>query len=142
MAKAILKTQENTASVSEFLDSIPDAKQREDAQTIDALMQKVTGEPPKMWGKAIIGYGSEHLAYESGRELDWLKLGFSPRKQNISLYVLRGGTEHYEELLKKLGKHELGKGCLYIKNLSEIDLKVLEKLIKAAMSHAHSTSIG
>lgn len=134
MAKAILKTQENSASVSEFIESISDAKQREDAQTIDALMQKVTGEKPKMWGKAIVGYGSESLKYASGRELDWLKLGFSPRKQNISLYVLRGGVEKYSYLLAKLGKHELGKGCLYVRHLSDLDLGVLESILRKAFS--------
>ena len=135
MAKAKLKTSVTNASVSDFLESISPEEQRQDALVIDKLMRKATGEAPKMWGTSIIGYGSEQLKYASGRELDWLKIGFSPRKQNISLYVLMGGKEKYTDLLKKLGPHKTGVGCLYIKRLSDIDMEVLEKLIKLALKN-------
>ena len=82
-----------------------------------------------MWGNSIIGYGQEHLKYASGRELDWLRIGFSPRKQNLTLYVLSKGPERYKDLLNKLGKHKIGKGCLYIKRLSDIDQSVLKEII-------------
>lgn len=141
MANAILKTKKESASVSEFLNSIEDETKRQDAKQIAALMQEITGWAPKMWGSSIVGFGDEHLKYESGRELDWFVIGFSPRKQNISLYLLRGGVEKYTDLLAKLGKHELGKGCLYIKHLHEVDHKVLKTLMKTAMSHAHSTTL-
>jgi hypothetical protein len=134
MANAQLKTQATEASVEEFLSSIDDERQREDSVAIDRYMQEVTGERPKMWGTSIIGYGQEHLKYESGRELDWMKIGFSPRKQNITLYILRGGEERYRDLLSKLGRHKTGKGCLYIKRLSDIDTTVLKEFIKRAVS--------
>ena len=127
MAKSELKTKKNEASVEDFLNAIKDERQRNDSFTILQMMKKATGEEPKMWGPSIIGFGNVHLKYESGRELDWFKMGFSPRKQNLTLYGVnsRGQTE----LLKKLGKHKAGNGCLYINKLSDVDAAVLKKII-------------
>ena len=133
MPKAQLKTKITEASVEEFISSIKDETQREESKLIDKYMQEITGEKPKMWGPAIIGYGLEHLKYESGRELDWLRIGFSPRKQNLSLYILKGGEEKYKDLLSKLGSHTTGKGCLYIKRLKDINKEVLKEIIKRSL---------
>lgn len=136
--KAELKTKENRASVESFLKSVKDKQKREDSFAIVEMMQKATGEKPKMWGSAIVGFGNIHLKYASGRELDWMKIGFSPRKQNLTLYVLCG-TERQNALVKKLGRYKTGKGCLYINKLSDVDTKVLEQIIELAkdgmMSH-------
>ena len=137
MAKAQLKTQMNDASVVDFLESIPDETQRADAKTINQLMQDITGAPPKMWGSSLVGYGAEQLHYASGRELDWFLIGFSPRKNSLSLYVLREGEEQYTDLLAKLGKHSTGKGCLYIKRLSEVDQDVLKELLRRSLKRKH-----
>ena len=115
MAKAVLKTKENKSSVEDFLNTIKDQQQRKDSFTILSMMQKATGDKPKMWGKNIIGFGTVYLKYASGRELDWFKMGFSPRKQNLTLYGL--GVSKSGDLLKKLGKHKTGVGCLYINKL-------------------------
>jgi hypothetical protein len=127
MAKAELKTKKNEASVKDFLNAIKDEQQRNDSFTILQLMQKATGDEPKMWGPGIIGFGNVHLKYESGRELDWFKMGFSPRKQNLTLYGVNSNAQ--TGLLKKLGKHKTGKGCLYINKLTDVDIAVLKKII-------------
>lgn len=137
MSKAMLKTQQNEGSVKKFIDSIVDENQKEDVKQIDRLMQDVIGEKPKMWGTAIIGYGLEHLKYASGRELDWMKIGFSPRKGNLSLYILHGGEENYNDLLKNLGKYKTGKGCLYIKKLSDVDPEIIKKIIVRSLIQKH-----
>ncbi len=108
---------------------------RSDCLTLAKLMTQATGAKPKMWGSAIVGFGSCHLRYASGRELDWFTTGFSPRKQNLTLYVI-GGFTQYGTLLKKLGKHSLGKGCLYIKRLDEVHLPTLKKLIQQSVKDA------
>ena len=126
---AELKTKKTKASVAAFLAGVADEAKRKDCDEIVALMKKATKSEPKMWGPAIIGFGDVHLVYESGRELDWFPVGFSPRKEAIVLY-LSGGIERHAALLKKLGKHKTGKGCLYIKRLEDIDRAVLEKLIQ------------
>ncbi len=131
MAKAILKTQKTESSVEDFLNSVKDEQQRTDSFAIVKMMQQATGEKPKMWGAAIIGFGNVSLKYESGRELDWFKIGFSPRKQSITLYGLIGSEKQLEQL-KKLGKHKTGKGCLYINKLTDVDATVLNTLIKKA----------
>ena len=128
------KTRPTTTSVTSFLDSVKDEIQRRDSLTLISIMKEITGEGPVMWGPSIIGYGSYHYKYESGREGDMLLTGFSPRKQNLSLYIKAGFTK-YEELLQKLGKHKTGKSCLYIKRLSEINTDVLIELIKASYDH-------
>lgn len=127
MAKAELKTQANTASVSAFIDK-QDAEVAADCRTIIKLMKKATGEEPKMWGATIVGFGRYAYKGASGREGEWMLTGFSPRKANLSLYILTG-LDKSAALLKKLGKHTTGKGCLYIKRLSDVDLNVLDELI-------------
>ena len=130
MAKAELKTKKTAASVDAFLDSVADEQQRIDSRSIIKMMQRATGEKPKMWGSAIIGFGSTTLKYDSGRELDWMKIGFSPRKGNIVLY----GMAAHANSAKDLGKFKTGKGCLYIKRLVDIDQNVLEKMAKDSIN--------
>ena len=132
MAKVEIKTKVTDASVEKFLNSVEDEGQRADAFRVLEMMKRLTGEDPKMWGASIVGFG-EHV-YRSpatGREVDWMKIGFSPRKANLTLYILNQTTEQ-AKLLEKLGKHKTGKGCLYIKRLSDVDEKVLEKVVAMA----------
>jgi Domain of unknown function (DU1801) len=123
-----LKTLQTEKSVERFLDNLPDDRMRGDCYTIIKMMRKITGLPPKMWGPAIIGFGQYHYKYESGHEGDICLTGFSPRKANLSLYVL-ARFPGQEDLLARLGKHKAGKGCLYVKQLADIDLGILETLI-------------
>ena len=125
------KTKVNDASVKDFLNSIENEQIRKDCFEISKMMEAVTKAKPKMWGASIVGFGSYHYIGKSGREGDWMLTGFSPRKQNLTLYIL-SGFEGQKDLLAKLGKHSLGKGCLYLKRLSDIDMKVLEEIIKRA----------
>jgi hypothetical protein len=125
------KTKETDASVESYLAAIQDDARRKDCEALAKLMAKATKHPPKMWGSSIVGFGSYHYKYESGREGDMCLVGFSLRKSAISVYGLKAAPSH-EELIPQLGKHKAGKGCLYIKSLSDIDLKVLEKLIADA----------
>jgi hypothetical protein len=133
MAKpAEIKTKQTTASVEEFLNNIKEEQKRKDSQVILKMMEKATKEKPAMWGSSLIGFGK--LRYKSpktGREVDWFKIGFSPRKANFSLYM---GTsvQKYAEDLARLGRHKTGMGCLYINKLEDIDIKVLEKMINTA----------
>lgn len=129
-----LKTQENEQSVAAFLAHIADDGKRADAERLVKLMRGVTRKPPKMWGDAIIGFGRYHYRYASGREGDWFLTGFSPRKQNISLYIMSGFGLHEEEL-QQLGKYKLGKCCLYVKRLEDIDLKVLRSIVRTSVKH-------
>jgi len=122
------KTLATKASVTAFVDKIADSAKRADAKALVKLMQKATGEKPAMWGPSIIGFGSYHYVYESGREGDMPLVGFSPRKAATVLYV-RAGTPGTEALLAKLGKHTAGKGCVYVKKLADVDEAVLEKLV-------------
>ena len=132
------KTKATTKSVPEFLEQIDDPKRRSDCITIAAMMEKLTGSKPKMWGDFIVGFGDYHYKYASGREGDWFLAGFSPRKQNLTIYIL-GYLEFYTELLEGLGKYKHGKGCLYIKKLDDIDLKVLESLISTSIERLKSS---
>ena len=125
---AELKTNKNDASVEDFLNTIKDEQIRADCFEISTLMSQVTKAEPKMWGSSIIGFGQYHYKYASGRENDWMLVGFSPRKQNITLYIM-AGFDRYDELLAKLGKFTTGKSCLYIKKLADVDKKVLKKLV-------------
>lgn len=125
---AELKTKKTELSVEEFLGKIPDKEQQKDSRTIIELMQKATKSPPKMWGSAIIGFGDRRLVYDSGRELDWFIIGFSPRKNALSLYL--SFDINACPLLTKLWKYKTGKGCLYIKRLSDIDREVLKQIIQ------------
>ena len=128
---ADLKTKQNQASVPRFLAGVEDEKRRKDARIVLRLMREITGEKPAMWGSSIVGYGQYHYRYESGREGDFLRIGFSPRKQNLAIYVMPGLDDH-EALLEKLGKHETGRSCLYIKRLSDVDTDVLRTLVERA----------
>ena len=130
-----LKTKVNDASVTKFLASVPDEAKRQDAQVLLDLLQKATKQEPKMWGDSIVGFGSYHYVGRSGREGDWFVAGFSPRKQNLTLYML-GGWEQEPELLAQLGKHSLGKGCLYIKRLDDVKVPALKKLVAASLKRA------
>jgi len=132
---AELKTKQTQVPVARFLASIKDEGTRKDCLALAKMMTQATGAKPKMWGSAIVGFGSCHLRYASGRELDWFTAGFSPRKQNLTLYIM-GGFTQYETLLKKLGKHSLGKGCLYIKRLDDVHLPTLKKLIQQSVRDA------
>lgn len=124
-----LKTVVNDASVIDFINSVPDDTKQKDSLALLELYKKISGEQPKMWGPSMIGFGSYHYKSErSKQEGDWLCIGFSPRKQNLTLYFMDGFEKH-DELLGKLGKHKVSKGCLYINKLSDVDMKVLEKLV-------------
>ncbi len=129
------KTKANFGSVSAFLTSIADDERRKDCKAVAKLMKDITKATPKMWGASIVGFGSQHLIYDSGRELDWFLVGFSPRKRDLTLYIM-GGLEGHGELLEKLGKHKTGKACLYVKRLADVDLAVLEKLIKQSVKRS------
>jgi len=135
---AELKTKRNEASVDDFLNAIKDEQVREDCRTIADIMEKATKAKPQMWGSSIVGFGSHHYKYASGREGDWMLIAFSPRKQNITLYIY-GGFEGYDELMAQLGKHSCGKSCVYIKRLSDVHLPTLKKLINASVNHMRKT---
>jgi hypothetical protein len=127
-----IKTKETNASVEDFINSVKDEGQRKDSFTILKMMQKASKEKPKMWGSSMIGFGNKiYKSPTTGREVEWFKIGFSPRKANISLHLVLDIKKHSTEL-KKLGKHKTGVGCLYINKLEDVDVKVLEKLINTA----------
>lgn len=134
MAKTEIKTRPTEASVEAFLSSVADEQQRAESFRILEMFKQVTGEDAVMWGPAIVGFGSRPLKYASGRELDWMITGFSPRKGNHTLYVL-SGSKKQNELLAKLGNHKTGKSCLYVKRLSDVDESILEQLIAEAIKH-------
>lgn len=127
------KTKATTASVGVFLDSVENETRRKDAYALLDLFQEITGQPAVLWGNSLVGFGSYHYKYESGREGDMLMAGFSPRKQNIALY--NTGFKRYPEIMKRLGKHKNGKSCLYITKLSDVDMGVLSELLKTAYDH-------
>ncbi|MDA0978347.1 MAG: DUF1801 domain-containing protein [Proteobacteria bacterium] len=127
------KTVPTSISPGAFLKAVADPQQRKDTQVLHRMMREITGKRAKMWGDSIVGYGSYHYRYDSGREGDFLLTGFSPRKQNISVYIMPGFSA-YAGLMKKLGRHKTGKSCLYIKTLEDIDLDVLRQLIKQSVS--------
>jgi hypothetical protein len=129
---AELKTKETKASVEDFINKVIDEEKRQDCFTIIKMMKAATKSEAKLWGTAIIGFGDVVLKYESGRVLDWFRIGFSPRKQNIALYI-SGVVKNEDPLLQKLGKYKTGKGCLYINKLKEVDVKVLNELIKKSL---------
>lgn len=134
-----LKTKPTDESVTAFLDSVEDEKKREDSYAVMELMREVTGEEPKMWGDSIVGFGSYHYRYASGREGDWFLAGFAPRKGNLSLYIMSGFDE-YDELLGQLGKHKTGKSCLYINHMDDVDEDVLRRLVRASVAHMRETN--
>lgn len=129
---AQIKTIETSASVEDFINSVKDEAKRKDSFTILKMMQKASKEKPKMWGSSMIGFGNKiYKSPATGREVEWFKIGFSPRKANISLHLVLDIKKHAAEL-KKLGKHKTGVGCLYINKLDDVDVKVLEELINTA----------
>jgi hypothetical protein len=122
------KTTATDGDVDAFLDAIADEQRRRDAQLLVNLMREVTGQPPVMWGTSIVGFGSRHYRYPSGREGDTVAVGFSPRKAQTVLY-LTGGLDDYEELLARLGQHQVGKGCLYLKRVDQADTQALRDIV-------------
>ena len=131
------KTKQTGASVAAFLNGIEDKQKRADAKKVASMMRAATGSRAKMWGAAIVGFGSYHYNYASGREGDWMLVGFSPRKQNLTLYIMPG-FKAFDALMAKLGKHSTGKSCLYIKRLSDVDEKVLEQLVVESVKFMRS----
>lgn len=129
---AELKTQPNDADVDAFLRAVEHDGRREDAFVVRALMEEITGEPARMWGDSIVGFGHYHYTYESGREGEWFLTGFSPRKREMTLYIMPGFDE-FEPLLAKLGKHRLGRSCLYVGRLANVDADVLRELIDVSI---------
>jgi hypothetical protein len=128
---AEIKTKPTSISVESFIDSIADKQKREDSRVILKMMEKAMKEKPKMWGSSMIGFGDvRYKSPATGREVDWFKIGFSPRKTNFSLHLI--DLKRHADLLSKLGKHKTGVGCLYINKLEDVDIKVLEKMINAA----------
>lgn len=133
-----LKTARTTASVQRFLKTVADERRRAECQTILRIMKRITRQDPAMWGTSIVGFGSYHYRYASGREGDWPLTGFSPRKQALTIYVM-AGFKRYPELMRRLGKHSTGSSCLYVKRLDDIDLGVLEELIRESVAHMKRT---
>ena len=131
---AELKTKPTDQEVVTFLNDLPNEQQRRDSLTILEIMRDVTGVEPRMWG-TIVGFGDQQYSYATGRTGTWFKTGFAPRKQNLTLYIT-GGFEQHQALLERLGKHSIGKGCLYIKRLEDVDLPTLQELVKQSVADA------
>jgi hypothetical protein len=130
---ADLKTQPSDASVDQFIQAVPDEQRRQDAVALLALMQRITQQEPQLWGGTMVGFGRYHYTYASGRSGTWFITGFAPRKRETTVYIMPG-FEPYAALLEQLGKHRLGKSCLYIKRLSDVDRQVLETLISQSVT--------
>ena len=126
------KTQPTSQAVTDFLQSVDHPVRRADGIALDQMFRQITGWQPQMWGPSIIGYGQYHYTYDSGREGDFLATGFSPRKANLSVYIMPGYTD-FSAILARLGKHKIGKSCLYINKLSDIDMDVLAELVRAGL---------
>jgi len=126
------KTKPTDKSVDEFLQAVPNERRRQDSYVVLELMKQVTGAEPRMWGDSIVGFGSIHYEYASGREGDWPVIAFSPRKQSLTLYIMPG-FEGYDELLHRLGKFKTGKTCLYINKLDDVDRSVLRELVSRSV---------
>jgi hypothetical protein len=134
---AELKTQRNDGDVEAFLAAIPDERRRADARAVCALMSELSGEPPVLWGSSLVGFGSYAYTYASGRSGEWFAVGFAPRKQALTLYLMDGFGD-YDALLARLGPHKTGKSCLHIKRLDEVDEDVLRELIARSLAHVRS----
>jgi hypothetical protein len=134
MAQAQNKTTETSASVDAFIEAVADETQKNDAKTISAMMARLSGEPPRMWGPSIVGFGRYHYKYESGREGDSCRIGFSPRRGQTVIYLLDGYQDRTAQLAR-LGKHKTGKACLYIKRMSDVDQSVLEEMIASSLAY-------
>jgi len=137
---AELKTKPTKESVFDFLNKVSDKGRREDCLAVIEIMREVTKEEPERWGANIVGFGRYHYKYESGREGEWMITGFSPRKGDLTLYLM-GGFESYPNLMKRLGKHKTGKACLYIKKLADVDLKVLKELVEKSVAQMENKRI-
>jgi hypothetical protein len=135
---AEMKTKPTETSVDTFLDAIADPSRRDDCRTVLEIMKGATGAEPKIWGSGMVGFGTYHYRYESGREGDWFLTGFAPRKNDLTLYIM-SGFDRYDDLMIRLGKHRTGKSCLYVKRLSEIDISVLRELVTASVDHMRVT---
>jgi len=132
------KTKATSASVEDFINSIKDEQQRKDSLVLLAMMKNASGEEPKMWGSSLIGFGQIRIkSPKTTREVDWLRIGFSPRKANLSLYISGNVNHQHAEALKKLGKHKTGVGCLYINKLEDVDLNILKEMIEASLTMDH-----
>ncbi len=131
------KTQQTDASVDRFIQAVEPEQKRRDSEAVVAMMEAATGASAKMWGTSIVGFGSYRYRYESGREGDWMLCGFSPRKQNLVVYIMPGFS-NYDALLERLGKHKTGKSCLYINKLADIDFDVLEQLVTESVNDMRS----
>ena len=127
-----LQTTPNELSVDDFIDAIESEQKRDDSRALLKIMKEITGDAPTMWGTSIIGFGKYHFRYESGREGDWMVAGFSPRKQNLTIYMM-GGFENQSDLLTKIGKVKSSVGCLYVKKLVDIDLQILKEMIRLSV---------
>ena len=132
------KTKKTDVSVEAFLHQVDNPQRREDSFRVLEIMKEVTGDEPAMWGPSIVGFGSYHYVYASGREGDWMLTGFSPRKQALTLYIM-AGFDRYDEYMSKLGVYKTGKSCLYVKRLSDVDESVLRDLIKDSVEHMKNT---
>lgn len=140
MAKANNKTQATSVDPQDFIAAVEPDKKKVDAEALLAFFNRVTGLQPKMWGPSIIGYGRYHYKYESGREGEFMLTGFSPRKQNLTLYVMPGYRfGEMQEKLSRLGKHKLGKSCLYINKLADVDMDVLEEIVTEGVAYMRET---
>src|SRR5688572_21244546 len=135
---AELKTKPTKDSVKEFIAKVPDEQRRKDCKVVAKLMSEVTGAKPELWSTNIVGFGRYRYKYSTGREGEWMVTGFSPRKANLTLYLM-GGMQRSPDLLKRLGKHKAGGGCLYIKSLEDIDLTVLRKLVERSVEEVAAT---
>lgn len=133
------KTKPTKASVTAFLASVENERRRADARIVCDLMKEVTGEKPRMWGDAMVGFGTYGYKYASGREGEWFVTGFAPRKANLVLYIMSGFKGH-NALMKKLGKHKTGSSCLYINKLEDVDMKVLRELVRRSVEHVSNAS--
>ncbi len=136
---ADLKTKENDGSVDDYLNSVEEEKKRRASFVIKEIMEEASGEEARMWGESIVGFGHYRYKYASGREGEWMLVGFAPRKRNLTLYIMDGFEEH-DDLLGKLGKHSTGKSCLYINKLEDVDLDVLRELVEKSVQHMKTTN--
>lgn len=134
MAKAENKTRPTAVSVDAFLDAVPDPQRREDAKAICAMMERLSGHPAMMWGPSIVGFGKYRYKYDSGREGEFARIGFSPRSKELVLYLI-GGFPRHQEIMDRLGKYRTGKSCLYVKRLSDIDQDALEELVTRGLAY-------
>ena len=136
---AELKTQQNDGDVEAYLHSVEDERKRRDCFTLKEMMEEATGAPARMWGESIVGFGTYHYRYASGREGEWFLIGFAPRKRNLTLYIM-SGFDAYDELLANLGKHSTGKSCLYVKTVDDVNVEVLRELFHRSVEHVASSN--